>query len=1018
MVGRVALVCLEVAIGTVAVVALALAGSAWRLSQGPVSLGFLLPYADELLHPPESPVRVAVDDVLLAWAGWERAVELRALGVHLIGGGETLSHIGEVAVSLSFRALLAGKIAPTSLGFIHPRVWLVREEGGEVQFGIRQAGGEAAPDAGLASSLLSELSGSARSGSGFAYLDRIGIVGGVLHLEDRRLDVVWESGRADLTVRRTAAGLAGSFDVRPGVGPGVVAGDLDYDEKLERIDLRLRFDGVDASPLSSKIGLPAGAGVLRARISGNAAVRIGTDGAVRRSSFRLKGGEGELGGPFPLAFRSFDVMGELDRDQLRIAAARFDLGGGTATVKGVVTRVAGTATMNAAIEVPEFGLEELYGLWPSSLARPTRNWVTANMLDGAVRDVAVAFTARMAVDGETAGDAKIDSFNGRFALHDASIRYLGPLPPVKGVDATATFSDERVDFAVHGGRLGALSIGEGAVSIEDIGAPQESMTISVAVNGPVGAALDLLAHPRLALFSRADLRVAAGVHSTRLRFGFPLLEALTADDIVISAESDIEGFVLRDAFDGRPVENGAARLDLEDDRMRIAGEAEFVGAPVRFSWVRNFASREEARLAGHLTLNDAHARMLGVESVVRGRVPTRFVYRHGASGVDRVTAKMDLSPATLTLPGFSWNKPPGRPGEVEFTAAIEDGGFTEIPSFAVRAGDFRMSGRQIRAASGNVLEIDRFVLGRTSARARIRDAPAGGLDVELTGEAFDATPLIDDMDSGSATPEIGKFALSGRFGKFWIGPGPPLDDVGVELERDAGEWRIIRLRGAVPEDGKRLSVAMSARAGGHDLKVVTGDAGALLAALGVAGTIRGGALNLAARREAADAWKGTAGIKRFRVADAPGMARMLTMASLSGIGDLLQGRGIAFSALTVPFTYRNGVATISDAHAIGSELGLTASGQIGWDSVDLRGTIVPAYTLNSLFGNIPILREILTGGKKGGVFAASFRARGSLDALELSVNPLSILAPGILRKLLDGLTGFAPGKPGVPSEGG
>ena len=1014
MVRRVTLVCLEVVIGTVAVVALVLAGSVWRLSQGPVSLRFLLPYADELLHPPGNPIRVAVDDVLLAWAGWERAVELRALGVHLIGDGETLSHIGEVAVSLSFRALLAGRIAPTSLGFIRPRVWLVREEGGQVEFGIRQAGGEAAPDAELASGLLNELSGPVRSGSRFAYLDRISVVGGVLHLEDRKLDVVWQSGRADLTVRRAAAGLAGSFDVRPEAGSGAVAGELDYDGKLERIDLRLRFDEIDAGPLSSKIGMPAGVGVLRARISGNATMRIGTDGEVRRSSFRLKGGEGEVGGPVPLAFRSFDVMGELDRDQLRVAAARFDLGGGTATVKGIMTRVAGTATMNATIEIPEFRLEELYSLWPSSVARPTRNWVTANILDGAVRDVAVAFTARMAADGET----KLDSFNGRFAIHDASVGYLTPLPPIEGVEATATFSDERVDFAVHGGHLGALSIREGAVSIEDIGAPRESMTISVELGGPVGAALDLLAHPRLALLQRTDLRIAAGVHSTRLRFEFPLLDALTADDVVISAESLIAGFVLRDALNGLQVENGAARLDLKGGRMSIAGEAEFAGAPVRFSWTRDFASRKGARLAGHLTLNEAHARMLGVESVVRGRVPTRFVYRHGVSGGDLLTAEMDLSPATLTLPGFGWIKPPGRPGEAGFTAAIEDGGVTGIPSFSVRAGDFQMSGRQMRTASGNVLEVDRFVLGRTAARVKIRDMPTGGLTVELTGDAFDAMPLINGMDSGPAMPEIGRLVLSGRFGKFWIGSGPPLSDVQVRLERDAGEWRIIQLRGAVSEGGKRLSVAMSARAGGHDLKIVTGDAGAFLAALGIGGTVRGGALILVASREASAAWKGTAGIKRFRVAGAPEMARILTMASLSGIGDLLQGRGIAFSALTMPFMYANGVATVSEAHAIGSELGLTVSGQIGRDRVDLRGTIVPAYTLNSLLGNIPVLGELLTGGKKGGVFAASFRARGSLDTLEISVNPLSMLAPGILRKLLDNLTGFAPGKPGVPSEGG
>ncbi len=77
---------------------------------------------------------------------------------------------------------------------------------------------------------------------------------------------------------------------------------------------------------------------------------------------------------------------------------------------------------------------------------------------------------------------------------------------------------------------------------------------------------------------------------------------------------------------------------------------------------------------------------------------------------------------------------------------------------------------------------------------------------------------------------------------------------------------------------------------------------------------------------------------------------------------------------------------------------------------------MPAYTLNSLLGRIPLVGDILTGGEGGGVFAVDFSLSGALDKPKIQVNPLSALAPGILRNLLRGLAKFGtdPDQPPVP----
>jgi uncharacterized protein YhdP len=136
----------------------------------------------------------------------------------------------------------------------------------------------------------------------------------------------------------------------------------------------------------------------------------------------------------------------------------------------------------------------------------------------------------------------------------------------------------------------------------------------------------------------------------------------------------------------------------------------------------------------------------------------------------------------------------------------------------------------------------------------------------------------------------------------------------------------------------------------------------------------------------------------------------------------LQGEGVGFSSLEVPFTLSDGLLEVHDGRAWGAALGLTAKGQIDLDrsQMALEGTVVPAYVFNSVLGNIPVLGWLITGGDKGsGVIAFNYSMKGPTADPSVVVNPLSMLTPGFLRKLFnifdDGSsTDARKGNPGKP----
>jgi len=143
----------------------------------------------------------------------------------------------------------------------------------------------------------------------------------------------------------------------------------------------------------------------------------------------------------------------------------------------------------------------------------------------------------------------------------------------------------------------------------------------------------------------------------------------------------------------------------------------------------------------------------------------------------------------------------------------------------------------------------------------------------------------------------------------------------------------------------------------------------------------------------------------FKLQELPALTKLLTLASLQGIADTLTGEGIRFNELEMQFSNAGNSMTIDELYAIGPAISVLMSGYIEKDNlVSLRGTLVPATTLNKTIGSIPILGKILVGSKTGeGVFGVSFKIKGHPENLETTVNPLKTLTPRFITRTLEKL---------------
>ena len=144
-------------------------------------------------------------------------------------------------------------------------------------------------------------------------------------------------------------------------------------------------------------------------------------------------------------------------------------------------------------------------------------------------------------------------------------------------------------------------------------------------------------------------------------------------------------------------------------------------------------------------------------------------------------------------------------------------------------------------------------------------------------------------------------------------------------------------------------------------------------------------------------------IDNFKVQEVPALAKLLTLASLQGIADLLTGEGIRFSDFEMKFSNQNNLMKIEELYAIGPAISILMDGYVeGKNLISLRGTMVPATTINRTISSIPIVGDILVGKKIGeGVFGVSFKIKGPPKKLKTTVNPVKTLTPRFITRTLE-----------------
>jgi hypothetical protein len=792
------------------------------------------------------------------------------------------------------------------------------------------------------------------------------------------------------------------------------AGDSSGDIPIDHAEFKLNWDSANRV-----LSVP-----FQILSAGNRITLLGQVEAPRESagvwSFSISGGTVLLasalhGDRNPLILNRIAVRGRFDPTKKRFDVDQGDIGNmdlGVA-LSGNVDFSGDDARVAAGIAATRMSVAALKHLWPVFVAPKVRTWVNDHLMNGTVERIVIAVNAPFNTLKESGPPVPDDGLSIEATTTGTIIRPVEGLPPIHDADLNVRIVGRNATVMLGKGTADLpsgrkLTMSNGLFEVPDTAPHDPPARVRFKLDGPVQAAAELLATDRLRDASGAPFDPAStrGTMSAQVALAMPLKPDLPPGSTNYAITVDATNFAADHMIMGQKVEAAALRVTANNQGFQLKGDVKIGGTPASLEY-RKPHGDGDADVKIQATLDRAARANLGFDNgnEVTGPIPIRLA-GHIASSADhegRFTVEADLTSAQIDglLPG--WAKPVGKPARATFTLATK-------PQ-SVRVEDLVIEG-----AGGGVkgtIEFDGGELQSANfpsygfsdgdkATLKAERGQDGTLRVTMRGDVYDARGFVKTTTSGPADQntksQMMDIDLDIKLGAVVGFNGEALRSLDLKLSRRAGQIRTFGMNAKIGRDAVLVGDLRGRPGGRQVIYLETNDAGSLFRFSDVYARMVGGQMWVAMDPPSPGiaARDGIVNVRDFSVRGEAQLER-----AVSGPPDTSQN-GVQFSRMRVEFTRSPGKIALREGVVRGPIIGATIDGQIDYarDEVRLRGTLVPLYGPNNMLGQLPLLGPFL-GGEKEGLVGITYEVIGRPGQPVLRVNPISALAPGLLRKVFE-----------------
>lgn len=640
--------------------------------------------------------------------------------------------------------------------------------------------------------------------------------------------------------------------------------------------------------------------------------------------------------------------------------------------------------------------ERILELWPERLVPGTRAWIADNLHSARLQDVQLGYRRK---PGAT------DRLHLAFAFDRANVTYARAMPLLTGAAGQASLTDRRFVISATEGYVtppqgGRLDMTGTSFIISDVAIRPTPAQIRLATQGSITATLAMLDSPNLQFIEKAgrEVDLAEGQAEVTARIDIPLKPALTPDELKFAASARLTDVVSDAIMPGRVLRAAAMEVKVDAETLSIGGAGRLGAVPFNAVWTNPLRNNTggKSQVAGSVTLSQAFADEFGLSlppGTFSGAGQGQLVLDLERDRPPAFRLTSDLAGLGLSVPQLGWSLSQSARGTFEVAGTL--GTPVAVSRIALDAPGLNVAGA-----------IDLSVNGQLAAARFSRVRAGGWLDAPVTLTGRGAGRALGITINGGRVDLRNNAMTSGGGGGGGGQTGGPLT---VALDR-------LDVTDAIALTGFRAEFANSSQLdglftgrvndqapirgriapmnGASAIRIQADNAGRVIAAAGLLRQARDGVMDLLLTPTGAPgSFDGHLKIADFRVRDAPAMAALINAVSVVGLLEQMNGRGLHFSEVEARFLLTPQQVVLREASAVGASLGVSMDGyyDLTRQQMDFQGVFSPVYLINGI-------GSLLT--RKGeGLIGFTFKLGGAPDAPRVQVNPLSALAPGMLREI-------------------
>ena len=662
-------------------------------------------------------------------------------------------------------------------------------------------------------------------------------------------------------------------------------------------------------------------------------------------------------------------------------------------------------------------------IWPIFAAADVRAWALEHISGGMVERAVIAGNAPLEVFKHDGPPTPDDGLSIDIETSGTTVRPIPTLPAIRDADLTvrivgrnAVVNIGRGTAEVATGRK--LNVASGVFEVPDTHPKPVSARVAFRIDGTMPATAALLSSEGLRDTVGITLDPASTRGTVTAQVGVNMLLGRTApkDNATYTINADLVNFAAEKMLLGQKVEASLLKANATKDGFQIKGDVKINGTAATID-VRKQKDDTDAELHMQATIDEAARRRLGMDlgSAVTGNIPVKVVGHVGDNVTDEgLNIEADLTPVKIDnlLPG--WVKAAGRPARASYVL-MKTGKSARFDDLSIDGSGATVRG-SIEFDSNNEVSSVNFPVFALSegdkATLKADRAGDGTLRVAMRGDIYDGRNFVkSSMTGASADKNKAKqvdLDLDVKLGTVAGHNGETLRGLDLKMSRRGGHIRTFAMSSKIGRDTPlNGDLRMRSRDNHQVIFFETDDAGALFRFTDMYPRMYGGQMWVAMDPPTQEQTPqiGTLFIRRFVVRGEPALEKVV-----SGAPNAAGTNGVDFSEMRADFTRFTGKMSVRDGVVRGPLVGATVEGNIDYtrDEVHLRGTFVPFYGLNNMFGQIPIVGLFLGGGNKEGLLGITYEAVGPPSAPRITVNPVSAIAPGLLRKFIPSPGTFDP----------